>query len=192
MSYEVAAQNDTAGAVAYCASKAIAEKAAFDFVKENNPNFDVTTLCPPMVYGPSSAHISSLERLGTSAAEIYSLMNGSSKSVPATGFFAFVDVRDLGEAHVRAFESEKAAGQRYLTASSRFTFQQICDILREEFPERKDLIPEGTPGAPFPDTYEPDNSKAKSELGMEFRDIRTTVRDMAAQFIEVEKRIGKA
>lgn len=37
------------GAIAYCASKAFAERCAFDFVKDKHPNFDVATICPPMV-----------------------------------------------------------------------------------------------------------------------------------------------
>ncbi|TVY69037.1 Ketoreductase [Lachnellula suecica] len=190
--YEEAAKKETSGSVSYCASKTFAEKAAFEFVEKNKPNFAITTLCPPMVYGPSGSVITSLDHLNTSSAEIYRLMNGSSKEVPDTAVWGFVDVRDLGEAHARAFESPEAAGQRYQASSSGYSYQQVCDIIRKDFPEKKDLVPEGTPNAPLPDVYKLDNSKIKTELGMVFKPLEPIIHDMVAQFIEIEKATGKA
>jgi nucleoside-diphosphate-sugar epimerase len=192
VTYETAAKKDTNGGVAYCASKTLAEKAAFDFVEKNKPNFTISTICPPMVYGPAAHTISSLDHLNTSSADIYRLIDGSEKTVPETTFFAFADVRDVGEAHARAYESEKAANQRYFITSGNFTYQQICDIIREKFPEKRSLTPAGTPGSKGPDVYKVDNSKAKSELGMTFRDLETTITDQVKEFIELEKKVGKA
>ena len=190
--YEAAAKKDAPGEIAYCASKTFAEKAAFDYVEKNKPNFEISTVLPPMVYGPSGSLVTNLDHLNTSAADIYRLMNGTCKEVPETAFFAWVDVRDVGEVHARAFESPKAAGQRYLTASSGYTYQHICDIIRKDFPEKRDLVPEGTPNTPYPDVYKLDNSKVRTELGIEFRSLETSIHDMAAQFIEIEKATGKA
>ena len=47
-----------------------------------------------MVYGPIAHAVDNLDKLNTSAAEIWHLIDGSSKSVPPTGFYAFADVRD--------------------------------------------------------------------------------------------------
>lgn len=97
--------------VAYLASKTFAEQAAFNYVKNNKvrcstkpsqilmlmgnqPNFDVTTLLPPMVYGPISHHVSDMSKLNTSSADIYRLINGSETTVPDTSFWAFADVHD--------------------------------------------------------------------------------------------------
>lgn len=189
VTYEEAAKKDTDGGVAYCASKTFAEKAAFDFVKEKKPNFDVTAINPPMVYGPALHTISSLDHLNTSSADIYRLMNGSEKTVPDTSFYAFVDVRDVAEAHAIAYETPAAAGQRYFTTAGSFTYQQVCDIIRKDFPEKRDQVPEGTPGAPIPDVYRVGNSKARRELGIEFNDLQKTIHDMAAELIAIEKRI---
>lgn len=191
VTYETAARQDTPGAVAYCASKTFAERAAYEFVEKNKPNFSVSSICPPMVYGPNANTIKSLDQLNTSSAEIYGLMNGSQKTVPDTSFFAFADVRDVGEAHARAFESPEAAGQRYFCTGGGYTFQQICDIIRRDFPEKRDLVPEGKPNAPYPDVYKVDNSKAKKELGMTFRDLETVIHDQVAEFIRIEKQGGK-
>jgi len=141
-----------------------------------------------MVYGPALHTVTSLDHLNTSSADIYRLMNGSEKEVPETGIFAFVDVRDVGEAHARAYETPEAAGQRYFCTAGGYTYQQICDIIRKDFPEKKHLVPEGKPGAPYPDVYKVDNDKAKRELGMNFRDLQTCIHDQVAEFIEIEKR----
>lgn len=190
ISYAEAADQKTPGAVAYCASKTFAERAAFDFVEEKKPNFEITSLCPPMVYGPAAHTVSSLSHLNTSSADIYRLMDGSTKSVPDTSFYAFVDARDLGEAHALAYEKEEAKGQRYLLASGGYTYQQVCDIIRREFPEKRDLVPEGVEGEAFPDVYRVDNGKARRELGLEFRGLEETIGDMVKDFIEIEKRVG--
>lgn len=191
VTYETAKNTDN-GAVAYCASKTFAEKAAYDFVEKEKPNFSVSSVCPPMVYGPVAHTLDSLDHLNTSSQDIYRLINGSEKTVPDTSFFAFVDARDLGEAHARAYESSAAAGQRYFVTAGQFTYQQVCDIIRKDFPEKRSLVPEGTPGAKFPEVYGVDNSKAKKELGMTFRNLETTIHDQVAEFIAIEKRTKKA
>jgi nucleoside-diphosphate-sugar epimerase len=144
-----------------------------------------------MVYGPPAHTITSLSDLNTSSADIYRLINGSEKTVPPTSFYAFVDVRDVAEAHLRAYEKPEAAGQRYFTTGGNYTYQQICDIIRQDFPEKRPLVPEGEPGQEMPKVYKVDNSKTRRELGIQFRDLRTTIDDMVAEFIEIEKRLGK-
>jgi len=192
VTYETAAKKETPGGVAYCASKVFAEKAAFEFVEKNHTNFSVTTICPPMVYGPASHSVSSLDNLNTSSADIYRLINGSEKTVPETQFFGFVDVRDVGEAHARAYESTEAAGQRYFTTGGGYTYQQICDIIRRDFPEKRELTPQGNEGEKYPDVYAVSNEKIKRELGMKFRSLETTIHDQVKEFIELEKKLGKA
>ena len=83
ITYEQAKSGD--GTTAYCASKTFAEKAAWDFVKTEKPNFDLATICPPMVYGPL-AHDASLDHLNTSSADIFRFMSGSQKEVGQTTF----------------------------------------------------------------------------------------------------------
>lgn len=180
------------GPVAYCASKVFAEKAAYKYVEEKKPNFTVSTICPPMIYGPNAHAVDDMSHLNTSSADIYRLMNGSEKEVPDTQFFGFADVRDVGEAHLKAYETAAAGGNRYLIATSGYTYQQICDIIRANVPEAKDKVPEGTPGAPAPDTYTLNNEKAKKELGLTFRSLKETIVDEAYNLLELEKTAKKA
>jgi len=189
VTYETAKNTDN-GAVSYCASKVFAEKAAWDFVEKNKPNFSITTICPPMVYGPVEHVVDSMDKLNTSSADIYRLMNGSEKTVPETSFLAFVDVREVAEAHLRAYESEKAANQRYFCTAGNFTYQQCCDIIRAEVPEAKDKTPEGDPNAPFPAVYHVNNEKIQRDLGIHFRSLKETITDTARNLLQQEKLLG--
>lgn len=50
----------------YRASKKLAEKTAWDFVAENNVNFDIVTINPPLVLGPIKPYLQSLQSINTS------------------------------------------------------------------------------------------------------------------------------
>ncbi|EHK49473.1 uncharacterized protein TrAtP1_010700 [Trichoderma atroviride] len=180
-------QANSSPVMAYLASKTFAERAAFDYVKQKKPNFTVATLCPPMVYGPIAHAVSGVDALNTSAGDIYRLINGSEKAVPDTSFWAFADVRDVAEAHVLAFEKPQAAGQRYLIANSAYSYQQICDIIREKFPELQDKTPKGDTGAALPPIYKVDTTKAVTELGIKFRPLQETIVDMVNSLLALQK-----
>lgn len=104
-------------AAAYLVSKTLAERAAYDFVKSEKPDFSITTLNPPMVYGPLLQDVESMSKLNTSSADIYRLFNGSSKEVPDTSFWACIDVRD-GKPHLLARTVLMAHADGYLSEQS--------------------------------------------------------------------------
>jgi nucleoside-diphosphate-sugar epimerase len=175
----------------YGASKKLAEKAAWDYVEKNKPNFTIATINPPMIYGPNEHKVESLDKLNTSSVQIYDLINGKSKEVPGNRVWGFADVRDVGQAHLRAYERPEAGGQRFLIATGNFSFQQMCDIIRKEFPELREKTPKGNEGAPLPDVYRYDASKAKKVLGMEFISLEQCVKDTVANLLELEKTLSK-
>lgn len=132
-----------------------------------------------------------LDKLNTSSADIYRLMNGSEKEVPPTQFFAFADVRDVARAHRLAYESPRAAGQRYFVTSGNFGYQMICDVLRERFPELRGRTPVGKPGSGVgAEVYKVDNGKARRELGMSFLGLEECVVDTARRLLELERELG--
>lgn len=144
-----------------------------------------------MVYGPAVPDsIQDLGKLNTSSADIYRLMNGSEKEVPDTTFFAFVDVRNVAEAHLKAYALPEAGGQRYVTTGGRFTYQEICDIIQKEFPQLKEKVPEVQAGYRGPETYAVSNEKAKKELGIGFISLEKCVKDMVEEFLAIEKKSG--
>jgi len=175
---------------AYLVSKTIAERAAFDFIEKEKPNFSVTTLLPPMVYGPLAADQSSMEKLNTSSADFYRLIDGSTKEVPETGFYAYVDVRDVAKAHLLAYTTEAAANQRYAVSGGPYTYQRFVDIIRAKFPELRDSTPEGNANEASPDVYSLDTSKIKRELGLEFLPIEETVVDTVNSLLALKKKLA--
>jgi nucleoside-diphosphate-sugar epimerase len=179
------------GNVAYCASKVFAEKAAFDFVDKNRPNFSVSTICPPMVFGPNMQPVESMSKLNTSSSSIYTLMNGSTKEIPSTGFPVFADARDVAQAHLKAYEIPEAGGERFIICGGGYTNQMVCDFIRREYAERKGMTPKGNEGELL-DTYKIDTSKAKKLFGMDFIGFEKCMRDTIENLLELEKKLGTA
>ncbi|RAL17409.1 SDR family oxidoreductase [Aspergillus homomorphus CBS 101889] len=180
------------GSTAYCASKALAEKAAWEFVDREKPNFTLSTICPPMVYGPVEHHVSSMDRLNESAADIYRFMNGSLKEIPATGFPAWVDVRDVAEAHLRAFESDQAANERFFVTAGNYTYEQVCEILRTKVPGvAKEQVPAGKVDNETPRVYGVSNEKVRTRLGIEFYSLEASVKDTAESLLNLEKKLSQ-
>lgn len=173
---------------AYCAGKTFAEKAAFDFVRTESPNFEITTICPPMIYGPIANPVTTMSQLSLSCADIYRLIDGTESDVPETDYSAFCDVRDVAKAHLLAFESPLAAGQRYLTSAGTFAYQDICDIVRARFPALRHKVPIGKPGTGVGEKcYAVDASKCSRELGMRFRGLEACVVDCVADLLRLEE-----
>lgn len=99
--------------------------AAWDFYTNNKSSikWDLATINPSFVYGPPlDPSISSPSGLGGTQSIWWStVINTSAKqtkeALGVLGGSAWVDVRDVAEAHVRALERQEAGGER-ITASS--------------------------------------------------------------------------
>ncbi|KAG8916236.1 methylglyoxal reductase (NADPH-dependent) gre2 [Tulasnella sp. 417] len=172
----------------YYASKTLAEQAAWDFVKEKKPSFTLTTLCPPMVYGPPEQEVPSMVKLNVSNLDIYDIFNGASD--PTYGVWVWIDVRDLADAHVLAMDSAVAANQRYIVSQGNFSPQMFVDYIWKHYPERAAAkgINKHTPGKYYPDegVYGVDTSKSVKELGMKYTPIEDMLRDTLKRFEELE------
>jgi nucleoside-diphosphate-sugar epimerase len=80
--------------LAYRASKTFAERAAWDFMSDERPSFDLTTMCPPFVFGPTAFPLLPSEALNTSNFFTRDFLQGKYKDrIPETGDFIWVDVR---------------------------------------------------------------------------------------------------
>ena len=182
--YEEAKASDN-GAFTYCAAKALAERAAWDWIEANKPSFSFVTICPPWIFGPALGGRKSLEHLNESTEAIWKLINGSLDTPPDPDFAGCADCRDVSLAHVRAYELEKAGGERFIVGAS-FEYQTAVDILRKDFPQLKDRIPEGNPGHP-PEIYAINNSKVKKVLGIELTPVKVTLKDTVEDLLNAEK-----
>jgi nucleoside-diphosphate-sugar epimerase len=97
----------------------------------------------------------------------------------------------VGLAHLKAYTSEAAANQRYLISSGAYSFQQIVDIIRANFPELLSTTPKGNTGEPLPPVYALDTSKAAKEIGMtHYRTLEQTIVDTVKSLLETKKSLA--
>ena len=169
---------DTDAATAYRGSKTFAEKAAWEFVEKEKPNFELSTLNPPLVLGPIVHYLNSLDALNTSNERIRNMIQGKMKEgLSATGIFIWTDVRDLALAHVRAIEVPEAAGKRFFITAGYMSNGEIAQIIKDNFPEYADKLPEDTESDMPKDVFGIDNGRATKVLGIKFRSLKDSVVD---------------
>ncbi|XP_058225313.1 phenylacetaldehyde reductase-like isoform X1 [Rhododendron vialii] len=119
----------------YQLSKTLAEEAAWKFAKEYG--IDMVTINPGWVIGPL------LQPTVNSTVEVVlNLINGAKSFPNAT--YRWVDVRDVANAHIQAFEIPSASG-RYCVVHKPAHFSEVVRILHELYPALdlpdKDLCP---------------------------------------------------
>jgi len=107
----------------YPLSKTLAERAAWEFYERErqHASWDMVAVNPCMITGPLLQ-----PTLNTSCEFIVKLMNGKRREVPG-GAMAFVDVRNVADAHVLAFENPAASG-RYICVSWSTTWSEVASV----------------------------------------------------------------
>ncbi|XP_015879965.3 cinnamoyl-CoA reductase 1 [Ziziphus jujuba] len=109
----------------YCLSKTEAETEALEFGKKTG--LDVVAVCPTFVFGPilqSSINASSLA--------LIKLLKGGNESVE-NKLRMIVDVRDVAEALLLAYEKPEAEG-RYICTAHAIKTRNLVDKLRSIYP----------------------------------------------------------
>ncbi|KAK6200909.1 protein induced by osmotic stress [Scheffersomyces amazonensis] len=173
---------------AYLGSKPLAEKLAWDFVKNEKPNFKLVTVLPSYTFGPQLTDELVSPDLNNSSKVIESILQSTPESVLHNHTGSWIDVRDAAKAHIVALQSDEAVNQRLILSSSRFTSQTITDIIIKDFPQYKGKIFEGVPGADVEEvkTFQTLNySKTNNILGFKFIPIKKTVDDSVSQLLRV-------
>ncbi|XP_072034989.1 uncharacterized protein [Amphiura filiformis] len=113
----------------YPRSKALAEKAAWDFVKElkDEDKIELAVINPTGVVGPVLN-----STCGTSA-EISKRLLERNPAMVIKVNLPMIDVRDVAEAHVKALTLPEAAGNRHLLCAGNMWWAEMADILSKEF-----------------------------------------------------------
>jgi dihydroflavonol-4-reductase len=123
--------NHIIGRVAYTKSKTLAEKAAWDYIKSDAPEIELTTINPVLVAGvPLDVNF------GASVSVVERLMNGKDPVLPDMAF-GIVDVKDVAAMHVKAIKIDATKGERFIANAGSRTFIQMAKTLKAEFPNRK-------------------------------------------------------
>ena len=113
---------------AYFKSKTLAEKAAWDFIKNQtgNEKLELVVINPGPIYGPTLTGNSQSESMDF----FKKLISGKVPMLPKADS-VMSDVRDIAYIHVKALENEKAHGQRFIvTTEESHNFQEIAKILK--------------------------------------------------------------
>lgn len=149
----------------YVVSKTLAEDAAWKFAKEKS--FDMVMINPAMVIGPLLQPV-----LNTSAEAIANLLNGSQTYPNAS--FGWVNVKDVANAHIQAFEIPSATG-RYCLVERVSHFSQVVEILRKLYPSSQ-LPQKCADDKPFVPIYQVSKEKAKS-LGIDYIPLEQSIQE---------------
>ncbi len=180
----------------YYYSKTLAERAAWDFMAHEKPQFDLVVINPFLAIGPSHTRA-----FNTSTQILVDIMTGRYPVVMDLNW-GIVDVRDVAAAHIAALENPGAKG-RYLCASENLSMRQVIALMRRlGYPSGK--IPKfnmsgrlGSALLKLASYSQPagsgaylrthlgrtplyDNSKAKRDLGITFRSGEISVTDTLA------------
>src|SRR5699024_9154834 len=115
----------------YIRSKTIAEKAAWNYIAQDDSAMELVAVCPGTLLGPV------LEKdIGTSVNIVVKLLDGSMPALPKLGF-EVVDVRSLANLLLRAMKRPEAANERFTGTAGFCTLHDMAKILQNKFADRK-------------------------------------------------------
>lgn len=109
---------------AYIRSKALAERAAWDFMESEGGDLELAVVNPVGIFGPPlTADLSASIGL---ALQMMTAMSAAPRLATTV-----VDVRDAADLHLRAMTDPAAAGERFLASTGEpLPFQDVAEILR--------------------------------------------------------------
>ncbi|KAI1451796.1 NAD(P)-binding protein [Annulohypoxylon moriforme] len=171
---------------AYETSKVLSEKAAWNFIESEKPNFDLATINCTFTFGPVQRSLPSLDAMNTSNHRIRDMVQGKMKGglSPTLPVFTFVDVRDVALAHLKAVTVPEAGGNRFYVVGGYFSNKRIADVIRNSYPELAAGLPEN-PHDDFPaDVYKFDNGKSRKILGLDYIDLEKSVKDTVQSILD--------
>jgi len=166
---------ETPGLAPYPLSKAVAERAAWDFIGREGAGTELVVINPTWIAGPT------LTRQARSSLQVFTAMlDGVMKVVPRQRF-GIADVRDVSDLHITAMATPGAAGKRYLALADgpTTTFLEVAQVLRERLGALARRVPtEQAPGEELPPLVI-HNDRARDELGFRPRPAETTIVETA-------------
>jgi dihydroflavonol-4-reductase len=128
---------DSPGLTPYLRSKTIAERAAWDLVRERGEQDRLAVVNPGAILGPVLN-----DDLSYSLQAVQRLLEGV-PGAPKLGF-SVVDVRDVADLEIRAMTMPEAGGERFIATTQFLWMAEIGAVLRERLGERASKVPTRT------------------------------------------------
>jgi len=116
---------------AYAVSKTRAELAVWDYVRSQNSEDRLTTICPGLVFGPDT-----YKNGGASLELIKGLFSGQFPIMPRLAY-PIADVRDCASIHIKAMTADGVGARRLMAASDTLWVSEISKTLKEAYPKIK-------------------------------------------------------
>tara|TARA_A100001011_G_scaffold63505_3_gene63881 strand:+ start:10093 stop:11088 length:996 start_codon:yes stop_codon:yes gene_type:complete len=180
---------------AYAKSKTLAEKKAWELIKNADTDTKLTVINPSGVIGPSlTSEISSTQLI------VAGLMNGKIP-VNLPIHIGYVDVRDVALAHIKALENPNSDGERIILSNTELWHKDVSKILKEGG-YKAPWLTVSVPVAKFLANVVPalkgakrflgkdmvkNSTKAEDILGISYIDIKKSILDDAKSLTEFEK-----
>ena len=169
----------------YFVSKTFAEKAVWEFVKTQEPHFQVSVVNPSFVFGPQAYEIKDKSKLNSLSEILAGIFRSKADDQFPQLAGVLIDVRDVAKAHLVGFEKDEAINKRLLLANELFTPDLAAHIIKKNFPDyqgpsgdltRSDQIIENA-------VSKIDSSRTNKILGFELISLEESVIDAYKQFI---------
>ena len=128
---------DSPGLTPYVRSKAIAELAAWDLVRERGEEDRLAVVNPGAIIGPVLN-----DDLSYSLQAVQRLLGGT-PGVPRLGF-SLVDVRDVADLEIRAMTAPEAGGERFIAVTRFLWMAEIGEVLKERLGQEAAKVPTRT------------------------------------------------
>ena len=166
---------DTPGLAPYPRSKAIAERAAWDFIEREGDETELVVVNPTFILGPT------LTTQVRSSLQLTKAMLDGTMPVVRRQRFGVADVRDVADLHIRAMATPEAAGKRFLALADgpTISFLEMAQILRERLGPLAERVPTQEAPGPEPPRLIIHNDRAKQQLGWRPRPAGTTIVETA-------------
>jgi len=120
----------------YIKSKALGERAAWDFMAAEAGATELAVINPVGIFGPVLG-----PDFSSSIDIIRRFLDGSTPAVPRI-YFGLVDVRDVADLHLRAMTSPSAVGERFIAvAGETLSMLDVANVLRRALGNAATKVP---------------------------------------------------
>ncbi|KAJ5663255.1 dihydroflavonal-4-reductase [Penicillium longicatenatum] len=155
----------------YAASKIKAHQATRDYLKEINPHYKVLTLHPVFVLGDDMVQETADDIAGMNKFFYNSFLSEQ----PLIGN-AWVHVRDVADAHVKALETDAESGKEFILSHPASSWADAAKLFREKYPTLGSKLQ-----PPFDVNWGVENTAAEQILGLKWRSVEKIVSDVVDQ-----------
>jgi NADPH-dependent methylglyoxal reductase len=186
ITYEQAKTNHVLG---YFASKTFAERAAWDFIKDKKPQFTITTVQIPFVFGPPINDIG-LKSINTSNQIILNILCDSRNMEFPGAPLLYIDVRDAAATHIIAMTSKGLDNKRCFSACGVTDNQLLVDTVRKVRPQYTANIKHiGRPGSSNSANFAKfDNSETQKYLQLKYKPLEESLGDTVDWIISLKEK----